>query len=110
MAWRAQNQGPFHDEGSYIAGPGSHPLKVGSGDADILWRYDMRDELGVFPHNMTSSSVLVLGDKLYVTTSNAVDWTEHHVPSPDAPALICLDRNTGKLLGQERSGSAPGSF
>ena len=74
------------------------------GDANVLWHYDMRDELGVFPHNMTSSSVLVVGDRLFVTTSNAVDWTERHAPSPDAPALICLDKKTGRLLGQERSG------
>jgi outer membrane protein assembly factor BamB len=99
-----QNEGPFTDEGQYIAGPGAPAVKVGPGDADILWRYDMRDELGVFPHNMTSSSTLVVGDKLFVTTSNAVDWTDKHTPSPDAPALICLDKNTGKLLGQERSG------
>jgi len=98
------NQGPFLDEAQYIAGPGNAPVKVGPGDADILWRYDMRDELGVFPHNMTSSSALVVGDKLFVTTSNAVDWTEKRTPSPEAPALICLDKRTGKLLGQERSG------
>ena len=98
------NQGPFTDEGQHLAGPGKPPMKVGPGDADIIWCYDMRDELGVFPHNMTSSSVLVVGDKLFVTTSNAVDWTDKHTPSPDAPALICLDKRTGKLLGQERSG------
>jgi outer membrane protein assembly factor BamB len=74
------------------------------GDADVIWRYDMRDELGVFPHNMTSSSVLVVGDRLYVTTSNGVDWTNKHIPNPTAPALICLDKKTGKLIGQERSG------
>lgn len=99
-----ENRGPFRDEAQYMAGPGAPPVKVGPGDPDILWRYDMRDELGVFPHNMTSSAVLVVGDKLVVTTSNAVDWTEKHVPMPDAPALICLDKKTGKLLGQERSG------
>ena len=98
------NDGPFKDEGEYIAGPGNSPVPVGDRDADIIWRYDMRDELGVFPHNMTSSSVLVVGDKLFVTTSNAVDWTNHRTPSPDAPALICLDKKTGRLLGQERSG------
>ena len=105
-----ENRGAFQQEGQYIAGPGKSPVPVGAGDADILWRYDMRDELGVFPHNMTSSSVLVVGDRLYVTTSNAVDWTGKHVPSPDAPALICLNKKTGKLLGQERSGISSGTF
>ena len=67
----------------------------------------MRDELGVFPHNMTSSSVLVVGDKLFVTTSNGVNWTGKHLPMPMAPALICLDKKTGKLLARERSGITP---
>ncbi len=69
-----------------------------------VWRFDMRDELGVFPNQMTSSSVLVLGDRLYATTSNARNWSGLRIPAPDAPALICLDKNTGKLLGQEKSG------
>jgi outer membrane protein assembly factor BamB len=99
-----ENRGPFKEEAQYMAGPKSPPVKTGPGDADILWRYDMRDQLGVFPHNMTSSAPLLVGDKLFVTTSNAVDWTEKHVPAPDAPALICLDKNTGQLLGRERSG------
>ena len=106
----ASNKGTFKNEGQYIAGPGQSPVSVGPGDADILWRYDMRDELGVFPHNMTSSSVLVIGNKLFVTTSNAIDWTLKHVPSPDAPALICLDKMSGKLLGQERSGISKRTF
>lgn len=101
---KTENKGPFKDEAQYIAGPEGSPVTVGPGDADIIWRYDMRDELGIFPHNMTSSSVLVAGGKLFVTTSNAADWTEKHIPNPDAPALICLDKTTGKLLGQERSG------
>ena len=74
------------------------------GDADIVWHYDMRDELGVFPHQMTSGSPLIVGDRLYVNTSNGVDWTNKHVPSPSAPALICLDKKTGKLLGSRAIG------
>jgi hypothetical protein len=36
-------------------------------DGDVLWRFDMREELGVFPHNITSSSVLVQGDTVFAT-------------------------------------------
>jgi outer membrane protein assembly factor BamB len=99
-----KNEGPFQDEAKYVGG------EVGPTDADIVWRYDMRDELGVFPHNMTSSAVLVLGDRLYVTTSNGTDWTNKHVPAPGAPALICLDKKTGRLLGEERSGISSRTF
>jgi outer membrane protein assembly factor BamB len=59
---------------------------------------------------MSSSSVLVVGDRLYVTTSNGVDWTGKHTPSPDAPALICLDKSSGKLLAQEHSGISRRTF
>lgn len=104
QGFTGKNQGPFTDEAQYTAGPGKPPIAQGPGDADIIWRYDMRDELGVFPHNMTSSSVLVVGDHLFVTTSNGMDWSNKHMPAPDAPALICLDKNSGKLLAVERSG------
>jgi len=99
-----KNRGPFTQEAQYTAGPGKSPIAQGPSDGDIIWRYDMRDELGAFPRNQTSSSVLVVGEKLFVNTSNGVDWTNKHLPAPDCPALICLDKNTGKLLGVERSG------
>ncbi|MGA2497899.1 MAG: PQQ-binding-like beta-propeller repeat protein [Tepidisphaeraceae bacterium] len=75
------------------------------GQAKVLWRFDMRDELGVFPHQATSGAVLVFGDRVYASTSNGADWsTSKHIPAPNAPALVCLDKNTGKLLGIEQSG------
>jgi outer membrane protein assembly factor BamB len=104
------NDGPFKDEASYVAPEGGKPIEPGPTDADILWRYNMYDELGVFPHQQTAGSVLIVGDRLYTTTSNGIDWTNLHYPAPDAPALICLDKNTGKLLGQERSGISSRTF
>jgi len=38
------------DEASYVAPEGGKPVEPGPTDADILWRYNMYDELGVFPH------------------------------------------------------------
>jgi outer membrane protein assembly factor BamB len=104
------NAGPFLDEGRYMAGPGAPPAGVRPTDADIVWRFDMIEELGVFPHNATSSSVLVVGDRLYVTTSNGVDWGHANVPSPNAPSLVALDKRTGKLLGEESSGISARTF
>jgi outer membrane protein assembly factor BamB len=98
------NTGPFTDEAQYTAGPGNPPIPQGPKDGDIIWRYDMREELGVFPHNIASSSVLIVGDRLYATTSNGQDWSHMNIPSPFAPSLICLDKNTGQLLGEEMSG------
>ncbi|MCU0789224.1 MAG: PQQ-binding-like beta-propeller repeat protein [Verrucomicrobia bacterium] len=97
------NQG-FQDEGKYMAGPGNPPIEVGPKDADILWVYDMREELGVFPHNVASSAVLILGDRVYATTSNGQDWSHLNIPSPQSPTLVCLDKMTGAYLGEEMSG------
>jgi len=98
------NDGPFKDEGQFMAGPNKPAMEVGPTDADIIWVFDMREELGVFPHNITSSSVLVVGDRVYATTSNGQDWSHLNIPSPMAPCLVALDRHTGELLGEEASG------
>ena len=101
---RNGNDGPFTDEALFAGGEGQPPIETGDHDADILWRFDMREELGVFPHNITSSSVLIVGDRLYATTSNGQDWSHLNIPSPFAPTLVCLDKRTGTLLGEEALG------
>lgn len=97
------NQGD-QDEGKFMAGPGKPPMEVFEKDADIIWRYDMRGELGVFPHNVASSSIVIVGDALFCTTSNGQDWSHLNIPSPTAPCLIALDKKTGELIGEEAEG------
>ena len=101
------NQGPFKDEGQYMAGPGKPPVEVTAKDADILWRYDMMDELGVFPHNASNCSVITLGDELFTCTSNGQDWTHVNIPSPQAPSFIALDKNTGAFLAEDDAAIGP---
>ena len=72
-------------------------------DADIIWEYDMVRELNVFPHAMSNGCPLIVGDKLFVTTSNGVNAGHVKVPSPNAPSLICLGRSTGQLLWSDNS-------
>lgn len=98
------NDGPFKEEGQYLAGKGNPPMEVRPTDADIIWTLNMIDECGVFPHNITSSSVLVVGDQLWVTTSNGVDYGHVETPAPNAPSLILVDKKTGTLLAEEASG------
>ncbi len=100
------NQG-FTNEAQYVAGPGNPPGKISPHDADILWRYDMMDELGVFPHNAANSSPLVLDDLVYVCTSNGQDWTHVNVPSPLSPSFIAVNKNTGELAGEDDAGIGP---
>ena len=84
-----------------MVGPGKPKVEVTPKDGDILWKYDMMDELGVFPHNASNCSVIVLDDKVFVCTSNGQDWTHVNIPSPNSPSFICLDAQTGKLLATD---------
>jgi outer membrane protein assembly factor BamB len=97
------NDGPYRDEAKGMS-TGGKPVALSPTDADVVWRYDMRGELGVFPHNMTSSSPLLLGPRVFVSTSNGQDWTHVNIPNPRAPLLIALDRGSGRLLGEEGAG------
>ena len=103
------NDGPYQDEAKYQAGGldgvgNGKETEAGPQDADIIWGFDMRGELGVFPHNVTSSSVVMDEKNLYVTTSNGVDWSHLNIPAPLAPCLVSIDRATGKLVGEEGAG------
>lgn len=85
------------------------PKELSKQHADILWVFDMRDAdtgVGVFPHNVSSCSPLVVGDILYTATSNGVDWSHKNIPGEFVPGLVALDKNTGKLIGEEISGSS----
>ena len=67
-------------------------------DCDILWEFNMIAEQKVFPHNMTSSCPLIVGDILYVVTANGVDEGHINIPEPLAPSFLALDKNTGKPI------------
>jgi outer membrane protein assembly factor BamB len=112
------NDGPFKDEAHYVSKdividkgkPTEHaapPVEPGPKDADIIWRYDMMDELGVFPHNASNCSPLILGDLIYVNTSNGQDWSHSNIPSPNAPSLIALNKKTGEFVGEDDAQIGP---
>jgi outer membrane protein assembly factor BamB len=67
----------------------------------------MMDQLGVFPHNASNSSVITLGNKLFTCTSNGQDWTHVNVPSPLSPSVIALDKNTGEFLAEDDAKVGP---
>jgi outer membrane protein assembly factor BamB len=95
------NDGPFKDEGQYMAGPGNAPVALEAGDADIIWIHDIVEEAGVCPHDAASCSPLVLGRFLYVGTSNGVDEPHEKCLRPMAPSLIVLHRETGRLVAAD---------
>ena len=54
-------------------------------DVDIIWRYDMMEELGVLQHNMANSSPVSYENLIFVSTSNGQDESHVNIPSPRAP-------------------------
>ncbi len=101
------NDGPFRDEGRHLAPEGGPVEEAGATDADIIWLYDLAGELGVYPHDAAHCSVLVHERYLYVATSNGVDGAHRRVPSPDAPSLVVLDKETGRLVARDGESIGP---
>ena len=87
-----ENDGPYKDE--RLTGPK---------DADIIWEFDMIEEVGSHPHNLANSSPVSYGDLIYVSTSNGQDESHVNIPSPRAPSIIAINKKTGKLVWEDNS-------
>jgi len=87
-----ENDGPFTDE----------PFQVKE-EADVVWSYNMMEELGISQHNMCSCSVTAAGDLLFVNTSNGVDVEHNYIPAPKAPSFIAMNKHTGEVLWTDSS-------
>ncbi|MCX6874694.1 MAG: PQQ-binding-like beta-propeller repeat protein [Verrucomicrobia bacterium] len=95
------NDGPFLDELAYMGITGIPNAKLDPSDGDILWSYHLIPELGVILHDVCGSTILLAGDLLYACTSNGIDDRHDRTPMPDAPSLIVLDKNTGRLVAKD---------
>ncbi|MEM7477148.1 MAG: PQQ-binding-like beta-propeller repeat protein [Planctomycetota bacterium] len=71
-------------------------------EADVIWKLDMRNKLGVMQLYMATCSITGVGDKIFVTTSNGVD-ADDQVIAPEAPSLLCLNRDTGEVLWSDNT-------
>ncbi len=67
-------------------------------DGKVLWKFDMMEEVGAFPHNMSNSSPAIFGDLIFVSTSNGQDESHVNIPSPKAPSIIAVNKKTHKLV------------
>ena len=84
-------------------GPLTNEKLTGPKDADAIWAFDMMEEVGTYPHNLANSSPVIWGDLIFVSTSNGHDESHVNVPSPKAPAIIALNKTTGKLVWEDNS-------
>jgi outer membrane protein assembly factor BamB len=87
-----ENDGPITDE-----------TLTAQTDPDFIWKLDMIEELGVFPHNLANSSPVSFGDLLYISTGNGQDESHVNIPSPRSPALIAVNKTTGELVWEDAS-------
>lgn len=91
----------FHDQEN--DGAVKNETLTGPNDPDFIWIFDMLEEVGSFPHNLANSSPVAHQNLIYVSTSNGQDESHVNIPSPNAPAIIAIDRATGKLVWEDNS-------
>ena len=87
-----ENDGPYRDE------PNEH-----DDESDVVWKFDMRKELGVWPHNMSSCSVTSAKNLIFVCTSNGVDESHVRVRAPKAPSFLAMDKRSGQVVWTDNS-------
>jgi outer membrane protein assembly factor BamB len=87
-----ENDGPYKEEES-----------TDKNEADVIWVYNMMDELNSSQHNMCSCSITAMGDILFVNTSNGLDESHIILPSPTAPTFFAMDKNTGEVYWTDKS-------
>lgn len=110
------NQGPFLDEREHFRnhwppeGQDGRLDRLEPSDADVLWMYHIPRELGLTFDCAAASSPLVYNDRIYVGTCLGIAHkgpnNHRKCETPDAPALIVLDKHTGRLLAAENEGIA----
>ncbi len=66
-------------------------------EGKVLWTYDMPKELDVFVGQAVYTSPLIVGDLVYAMTCNGAEAGTGKLPKPNAPSLVAIDKNTGKL-------------
>lgn len=102
------NNGPFVDEAALRTPVGEEVVPLGPLDSDLLWVTNLETTAGVHVHQHDAAHgiPLILGDYLYINTSNGVGDTHRDLPEPDAPSLVVLEKSTGRVVAAERSGAS----
>jgi len=77
---------------------------------EILWRFDLTTGAGIWSHDAAHSSILLNSDYLYLNTGTGVDNTHKRIRTPEAPSLVVLDKQTGRLVARDNEKIAPKIF
>ncbi len=77
----------------------------GAAEKSLVWRYDLAKELHAVQDHVSSCSVLIYGDFLYVCTGNGrwrcTDENPHRPYFPLMPSLVVLNKKTGQLVARD---------
>ena len=96
------NSGPYKDEARLFTHRRErNVIPLSNTDADIIWRYDMLNELKARPHDTNNCDIIYYDGLLIVNTGNAPDHTHVNVVNPEAPSLIIMDAEKGIPLARD---------
>ena len=79
-------------------------------NGEILWRFNLTTEAGIWSHDAAHSSILIHSNHLYLNSGTGVDNTHKRIRTPDAPSLVVLDKRTGRMVARDREQIAPNIF
>ncbi len=85
------------------------PLQRGEGQPRELWKLDFVDAFDTFPRVpvMGPPRPCSIGPSwnglIFVTINHGIDYQEKQVVNPDAPSLVCLNKDTGELVWKDNS-------
>ena len=88
------------------------PLLRNEGPPRELWKLDLVKKFHVFLHAplMGPPRNCSIGpswkDRIFVTIGNGVDQGRSRIPEPDAPSLVCLNKDTGEVHWKDNSPGA----
>ncbi len=88
------------------------PLLRGEAAPRELWKRDLIKEFDLFPHTpiMGPPRPCSIGPshngRIFVTTNNGVSQDRTQVPKPEAPSLVCLNKDTGEICWTDNSPGA----
>lgn len=72
-------------------------------ESDVIWTFNMMEQLGSSQHNMCSTSITCYGDILFACTGNGVDESHINIPAPKAASFFAIDKNTKEVYWTDNS-------
>jgi outer membrane protein assembly factor BamB len=74
-----------------------------TGKPKIVWTLDMFKDLKVYPERLANCSPLIVGDLVFVVTSNGINLQANKVQNPNAPSFIAVNKKTGQVEWKDNS-------